>query len=147
MSEGDIKRVRSVLTKSFDLVEGEEVIRSGWATYQQSWFFGHTARLYLTNQRLTFSPLRIPSITPAADFAPLAGRVLLLELDNITSVGPAIVHGFMARSTRFLTLRASTWYVRDGRTHYWFHTGQRGWLEYIAAAAQVPIGEPRALYS
>ncbi len=143
-------RVQSILTKPFDLLDGESVIRSEWATYQQSLFLGYNARLYLTNQRLIFSPLRIPSLTPDADFAPFGGRLLLLKREEIEFVGAGAPRGRFeqfALSTRRFGRWVTNWYVEAHGKRHWFRTGGKNWIEDVAATARAPIGEPRALYS
>jgi hypothetical protein len=146
----DVFRVRSMLTKPFDLDTGERVIRSEWATYQKSFFLGYNARLYLTDKRLIFSPLRLPSITPAADFAPLAGRLLILTHDTIRFVGAPKPAGWFEEfglMTRRFGRWATTWYVEVAGKRYWFRTHGKNWIDDVAGTAHVPVGEPRAIYS
>ncbi len=142
-------RISPMLVRSFDLLPGEYVIRSQWAIYMWLPFpipTGYNSRLYLTNKRLIFPPLKGPLALFRLHIPPLAGPLFALEHETIARVGPA-------KLTLKLAPWTSSWYAESSGKRHWFRTrrwprrGRSDWTEDIAAAAGVSIGEPLALYT
>src|SRR5438876_9972409 len=136
-------RVHSLLTKSFDLLPGEHVLRSGWVSFEWGFvfFYSWRGRLYLTSQRLIFSPARYPR-WPPRDASPTREWPLIVELGTLSSAGRA------KAPLRRAFLRY-VWYIETADRRAYFDSSLMGrggkWPEVIAEAAGIPMGQPRAL--
>src|SRR5207302_8571436 len=113
------KRVGGLLLRSLELLSGEALVRAGWATYLSYPLLGrYRSRLYLTDQRLCFLPLRWGF--SSSSIAPLAGRPLIVPLDQIDTLGAA------PAQIRFMFWEES-WYVKSNRYgHYCATVGPLG---------------------
>jgi hypothetical protein len=134
MSRTHAYRIPGLLTKRVDLLPDEEVIRGEWATYLTR-INGYTSRLYLTNQRVIFTPLRM-------ELMPIWGP-LYFPRAVISCVGEATV------KIRLVQWQY-TWYIESGGKKYYFgcnNSKRVAWPIQICEVLDVPFGEPRALYS
>lgn len=136
------KRIGGLVLRSVDLLPEETLVRAGWARYLWAPLLGsYNSRLYLTNRRLCFLPLRWGF--PQSANPPIAGRALILELKNIREVGPA-------PPQMRLIFWEDTWYIESQDERHYFGTSKFGsgsWVDVIARTADIPIGRPLALYS
>ena len=111
------KRVGGGSYQSVDLLDEEEVVDGQQARYGDS-LFRARGKLFLTNRRLIFCPVK--------NWIGLSVPPIALELERITAIGRQ--RGGWITKLFILGQNADSWFVEvDGRRH-WFDLGS-GWNE------------------
>ena len=115
------------------LVGDEQVRISSWTTFSKGWVTGITGKLFLTDQRLIFCPIRfpLPFVRPVA--------WSFKEIERLGAVKASDLAWLWHRATPGLSI----WITTDGERHFFVLNRKRRneWLEELAQRAGLHLDE------